>query len=65
MRVVAVIFGIILLLPGACSFLFMLGFLPAMFSGHFSGAAPLILLWLVCFAVSYGGLMMIRSAGKS
>ncbi len=64
MRAIAVIFGLILLLPGACSLLFMIGFLPTMFSGHFSGAAPLILLWVVCFAVSYGGLMMIRSASK-
>lgn len=64
MRALAVIFGVILLLPGACSILFMIGFLPQMFTHGVSGAAPLILLWLVCFAVSYGGLMMIRSASK-
>ena len=65
MRVIVVLFGLILLLPGACSLLFMIGFLPTMFTQGLSGGAPLILLWLVCFAVSFGGLMMIRSASKN
>jgi hypothetical protein len=65
MRVIAILFGLILLLPGACSLLFMIGSLPSMFTRDLGGAAPLVLLWVVCFGISYGGLMMIRSALKN
>jgi hypothetical protein len=59
MRVLAFLVGIILLLPGACS----LGFM-ALFIGSGGGGdvAPYTLLWLVCFAISFGGVMLIRSA---
>ena len=56
MRVLAVIFGVILLLPGLCS----LGFMVAM-QGSSGVESPIILLWLICFAVSFGGILMIRN----
>jgi hypothetical protein len=59
LRVLAILFGIILLLPGLCSLGFMAFMLPAAFREG-GGANPLVLLWLVCFAISYGGILMIR-----
>jgi hypothetical protein len=57
MRVLAVIFGIILLLPGLCS----LGFMVAFAGSSGVGSSPIVLLWLVCFAISFGGFLMIRN----
>ena len=59
LRVLAFIFGVILLLPGACSLGFMAIFLG---SGSLGDLGPLPLLWPVCFAISFGGVMMIRRA---
>jgi hypothetical protein len=56
MRVLAVIFGVILLLPGLCS----VGFMVAL-SGSHGVESPIVLLWLVCFAISFGGILMIRN----
>jgi len=58
MRLLAFIFGIVLLLPGACSLVFM----SLSTGGSSLGALPL--LWLVCFGVSFGGFLMIRYAVK-
>ena len=61
MRALAVIFGIILLLPGLCSLGFMALFIPEAFRSGGAGENSLLLvLWLVCFAISYGGILMIR-----
>ena len=57
MRVLALLIGVILLLPGACS----LGFI-VMSLGESGSQGPLPLLWLICFAVSFGGVMLIRNA---
>jgi hypothetical protein len=52
-----VIIGIVLLLPGVCSLFFI-----------FAGGVPsgndgaLLGLWLVCFLVAFGGVMLIRQA---
>jgi hypothetical protein len=59
MRVLAVLFGIILLLPGLCSLGFMVVLLPG--STNANALAPFWLLWIVCFAISFGGFMMIRA----
>jgi hypothetical protein len=63
MRALAVVFGIILLLPGLCSLGFMAILLPGSVArgGSESAFAPFLLLWLVCFAISFGGIMMIRA----
>jgi hypothetical protein len=59
LRALAIVFGVILLLPGACS----LGFMALMLGQPNGGdAGGLALLWLICFAISFGGVMMIRSA---
>ena len=62
MRVLAVLFGLILLLPGVCSLAVMAFTVPEMTSGRASVEKylPLILLWVFCFAVSFGGFLMIR-----
>jgi len=57
MRILGFLVGAILLLPGLCS----LGFMAVSFP--FKGdVGPLGLLWLVCFAISFGGIIMIRNA---
>ena len=55
--IVMVIAGIILLLPGVCSLFFM----SAMGSGS---AGPLGALWLICFAISAGGIALLVKAAK-
>ena len=57
MRVLFLLIGVILLLPGACS----LGFM-VMSMGESGSQGPLPLLWLICFAISFGGVMLIRKA---
>jgi hypothetical protein len=53
--VIMVIFGIVLLLPGLCA----LAFAASLGSG---GGALIPLLWLVCFAISAGGIALIVKA---
>jgi hypothetical protein len=57
--ILVTICGVILLLPGLCSLVFM----GALFSDSPTGLfddAGLLLLWGVCLAISFGGIMMIR-----
>ena len=61
MRTAAIIFGIILLLPGICSLGFMLASLP---SFHLSDASFLIPLWAIGFAISAFGIWLLRNGGK-
>jgi uncharacterized membrane protein HdeD (DUF308 family) len=49
--------GIILLLPGLCA-----GFFAVASLGSSGSNGPLSLLWLICFAVSAGGIAMIARA---
>jgi hypothetical protein len=49
--------GILMLLPGACAIFFMNAF--GMPSG---GDGQIILLWLVCFAISAAGIYLIITA---
>jgi hypothetical protein len=56
LRVLAFIFGVILLMPGACSIVFI-----GLSVGD-SSLGPLPLLWLVCFGISFGGFLLIRYA---
>jgi hypothetical protein len=59
LTILMVIFGVILLLPGVCSLFFMVG------TGS-SGTQPLlVLLWIVCFLIAFGGIMLIRQAFRS
>ena len=51
--IVMVVFGIILLLPGVCSLFFMS-------MGGSDG--PLVILWLICFAISAGGIALLVKA---
>jgi len=71
MRVVAVLFGSLLLLPGACALTFMLvgvTALPPLGSAEWrdSGLWGMILIatigWGFCFLISFAGIMMIRGA---
>jgi hypothetical protein len=67
-RAIAILFGLLLLLPGACALGFMglsLTMLPSLGSGEWRDigqmALPALLLWGVCFAISWGGFLIIRS----
>jgi hypothetical protein len=74
MRVVAILIGIVLLLPGACAFGFLVAgvsALPPLGSGEWrdSGVWGMIGIatvgWGLCFLISFGGVMLIRNAVKS
>lgn len=52
------LFGLILLLPGVCAVIFA----GVAFSGSGSGADQFILLWVICLAISFGGIMLIVKA---
>jgi hypothetical protein len=61
------VFGAVLLLPGACALGFMAfgaSMLPGLGASDWGAAAYIggmgLLLWGVCFLISYGGLLMIR-----
>jgi len=64
MRVVAALFGIIMLLPGLCSLGFMGVFLSGFFRGGSGGGVGglIPLLWLVCFGISFCGILLLRFA---
>ena len=63
MRALALLVGVILLAPGACSLVFM-----GLFVGEGFGPvgrdalAPLGVLWAICLAISAGGVLTIRNA---
>jgi hypothetical protein len=57
MRVLAIIVGIILLLPGLCA----IGFMGVLIPTAGDSVAPFVPLWLICFAISAGGIFMIRA----
>ena len=54
-----VIGGVILLLPGLCSLFFMVAL-----GSNTGSVGALGLLWLVCFAISAGGIAMIVKANR-
>ena len=58
MKVLQIIVGILLLLPGICS----LGFMVILIPGMTVDAAGLWLLWLIGFGVSAVGVWLIRRA---
>jgi len=62
MRVLAFIFGVLLLFPGLCAIGFIAISLPDIGRDIAGAVAPLILLWIVCFAISAGGIVMIRAS---
>jgi hypothetical protein len=55
--IVMVIFGIILLLPGVCSMYFMIGW-------GSGSAGPVGILWLICFGISAGGIVLLVKAAN-
>jgi hypothetical protein len=57
LSVLMILIGIILLLPGVCAAFFVVAF-TAEPTGPF-GDSGLIQLWLVCFAISAGGIALI------
>ena len=71
-RAIAIFLGILLLLPGVCALGFMgisLTMLPGLGPSDWAQiggiAIPALLLWSVCFAISYGGFLLIKRAPKS
>ena len=70
-RFIAFVFGLILLAPGACA----LGFMGLSLQQFADPKAPdrafvigfwpvALVLWAICFAISYGGIRVIRAAFK-
>jgi len=57
-RVLLGIVGVLLLLPGLCSVIFM-----GMFGSNGAGGI-LWLLWLVTFAIAWGGFVLLRKAWR-
>lgn len=63
LRVLAILFGIVLMLPGLCALGSIVVF--ARDLEHMGPDAVMILaLWFVCFAISFGGVMLIRRGGR-
>ena len=64
LRILALLFGIVLLLPGVCSLGFMAAFVPEALArpSNAGDLVPLGLLWAFCFAISFGGFLLIRNA---
>lgn len=64
MRVLAFLFGLILLLPGACALGFMSFLIPEAFAHppNSSDVAQMAMLWAVCLLISFGGVVLIRNA---
>lgn len=56
-RVLLGIIGVLLLLPGLCSVIFM-----GMVGGN--GTGLLWLLWLITFAIAWGGFVLLRNAWR-
>lgn len=54
-KILLAILGVLLLLPGVCSVIFM-----GMFGS--GGAGALWLLWLFTFAIAWGGFVLLRKA---
>ncbi len=70
-RAIMIVFGLVLLLPGMCALGFMsLGasMLPGLGSSDWAAVGQMavmaVLLWAVCFAISFGGILVIRNALK-
>jgi hypothetical protein len=59
-RILIVIVGAILLLPGLCAVVFAI----SMNTGSWPELLPYGMLWAVCLLVSFGGVMLIRIAFK-
>jgi len=55
-----VIFGFILLLPGVCAIFFIVAE-----AGSSGTDSALVLLWVICLLIAFGGVMLIRQALRS
>ena len=62
MTILMIVIGVILLLPGVCAAAFVVGF--TLSEPRMLQDLNLILLWLVCFAGAFGGIMLIRHAWR-
>ena len=60
--IVLILAGVILLLPGACALFFAVTMIPGVLGD--SAFFPLVLLWAVCLAISYGGIRLIRRGSR-
>jgi len=63
MTALMILVGIILLLPGLCSFILIVMLVPDDPVGTFR-QPDLVLVWIACFAVAAGGVLLIRRAVK-
>jgi hypothetical protein len=63
-QVLVVGLGIVVLLAGLCSLGLMALFLPEMLRSARLGDWPPMLAWLVCLAISVGGILLIRAGVK-
>jgi hypothetical protein len=59
--VLMVILGVILLLPGLCSLAFAVSMVSNMSASDLGGLG---VLWIVCLLISFGGIMLLRTAFK-
>jgi len=64
LTVLMIVGGIVLLLPGLCSLAFIVVLSGESLAGLFDDPG-LLGLWAVCFAVSAGGILLIRHAWRS
>jgi len=60
LRVLLVLVGLVLLLPGACTAFFVY----AALAGRGRANGDIVVLWIVCIGISAGGLLLIRAAAR-
>jgi hypothetical protein len=60
LAIVMVLMGIVLLLPGLCSLAVIV-----LYARDLDGLAPMVVLWLITFAVAAGGIAFIRYAVRA
>ncbi|TMJ01886.1 MAG: hypothetical protein E6G97_13680 [Alphaproteobacteria bacterium] len=64
MKILMVLIGLVLLLPGLCAVIYLVTMLPFLW-GDPATFGLLSLLWIVCGFITYGGIRLIqRGAGK-
>ncbi len=62
-QILMTVFGVILLLPGLCSLLFMLTMVSELSFNEAMGGT-IVTVWIICFAISAAGIALVYAARK-
>ena len=62
-QIAMTVFGVIMLLPGLCSLLFMISMIPELSFIEAMGTL-IVIVWVICFAISAVGIALIYAARR-